>query len=108
MRAGHSGAKPVNPYIAGISLRKAHGFFGRDDVFDLVKTVFGSPHRNAIVLFGQRRIGKSSILWQLKRRLPKPPFVAVYFDLMDKAHLPLAELLFILASAMASEAGADL
>jgi WD40 repeat protein/tetratricopeptide (TPR) repeat protein len=98
----------ANPYIAGKALRNAKAFFGRRDVFDLVHKVFRSPDRNAIVLFGQRRIGKTSILLQLKHRLPKPRFVPIYFDLMDYAKKPLGTLLFDLASAMASEIDIDM
>jgi hypothetical protein len=60
------------------------------------------------VLFGQRRIGKTSILLQLQRRLPSPPFSLVYFDLMDCARKPIWQLLFELASAIADEVGIEL
>jgi tetratricopeptide (TPR) repeat protein len=98
----------ANPYIAGKAVRNAKAFFGRRDIFDLVHMLFQSPDRNAIVLFGQRRIGKTSILLQLKHRLPKPRFLPVYFDLMDYARKPLGRVLFDLASAMASEIDFDL
>lgn len=91
---------PLNPYIAGKSLSGESGFFGRRDVFDLVQTELT---RNAIVLFGQRRIGKTSILKQLQRRMPKP-FLPVYFDLMDRAEKPMGQLLTGLAQQMAQAA----
>ena len=74
---------PRNPYIAGKALGDERGFFGREDVFRMVRDALSSQDQNAIVLFGQRRIGKTSILLQMRRRLPSPPFHAVYFDLMD-------------------------
>ena len=73
---------PRNPYIAGKALSDEHGFFGREDIFRLVETALSSPAHNALVLFGQRRIGKTSILLQLRRHLPTPPFRPIYFDLM--------------------------
>jgi len=71
----------------------------------LVETVLSSPDNNAVVLFGQRRIGKTSILLQLQRRLPSPPFLPVYFDLMDRAHRPLGAVLAELAATIAVSAG---
>ena len=76
---------PPNPYIAGTALGGERGFFGREDVLREVERTLRRPADNAIVLYGQRRIGKTSILLQLQRRLPAPPFVPIYFDLMDKA-----------------------
>jgi tetratricopeptide (TPR) repeat protein len=100
-------ARATNPYIAGKSLRNPRGFYGREDVFELVREVFDSPDGPALVLFGQRRIGKTSILHQLKNRLDAPAFVPVYFDLMDRAHRPLQEVLFELAEEICSQAGTE-
>ena len=94
---------PRNPYIAGKALGDARGFFGREDVFRLVETVLSSPDQNSVVLFGQRRIGKTSILLNLDSRLPSPPFVPVYFDLMDRARKPLGDVLYELAATIAQE-----
>jgi hypothetical protein len=62
--------KPLNPYVAGSVLDGEEGFFGREDILRLVEDELRSPHQNAVVLYGQRRIGKTSILLQLERRLP--------------------------------------
>ncbi|MCX7841080.1 MAG: ATP-binding protein [Anaerolineae bacterium] len=94
---------PRNPYIAGKALNDSRGFFGREDVFRLVETVLSSPDQNSVVLFGQRRIGKTSILLNLRLRLPSPPFISVYFDLMDCARKSLAEVLYELAVKIAQE-----
>jgi WD40 repeat protein/regulator of protease activity HflC (stomatin/prohibitin superfamily) len=94
---------PRNPYIAGKALGDPRGFFGRADVFGLVQTVLSSPDQNSVVLFGQRRIGKTSILLNLRSQLPAPPFVPVYFDLMDRARKSLATVSFELAATIAQE-----
>ena len=91
----------VNPYIAGRALNQDRGFVGRDDIFELVANEMLSPDRNAVVMFGQRRIGKTSILLQLQRRLPGELFAVIYFDLMDHASVSLGRLLFELATVMA-------
>src|SRR6266508_1995805 len=93
-----------NPYIAGRALGQDRGFFGREDILRLVETTLQKLDQNALVLFGQRRIGKTSILLQLQRRLPAPPFLQVYFDLMDRARRPLGQVLFEIASTIAAEA----
>ena len=95
----------ANPYVAGTALGQQHGFFGRDDVFTVVVGSLRSPDQNAVVLFGQRRIGKTSILLQLKRRLPSEEFVPVYFDLMDCAKKPLGRLLYEWAMTIARQIG---
>jgi tetratricopeptide (TPR) repeat protein len=96
---------PRNPYIAGNPLNSSRGFFGREDVFREVETVLSSPDQNSIVLFGQRRIGKTSILLNLQSRLPSPPFVPVYFDLMDNARKSLAEVLNNIAQVIVQQVG---
>jgi formylglycine-generating enzyme required for sulfatase activity/tetratricopeptide (TPR) repeat protein len=88
----------INPYIAGNPIDDPDGFFGRDDVFRNVTAVLRHPRQNAIVLYGQRRIGKTSILLQLEKRLAADgQYTSVYFDLMDKAGKPLVEVLRELA-----------
>lgn len=96
-------AIPRSPYIAGKALSGVRGFVGRDDVFQLVETVLQHSDSNAIVLFGQRRIGKTSILLNLQSRLPSPPFVTVFFDLQDRARKPLGEVSFELAQTIAQD-----
>ena len=97
--------QPLNPYIAGRAVGGERGFFGRQDILREVERTLTSPDQNALVLFGQRRIGKTSILLQLERRLPSPPFVPVYFDLMDKARLPLNRVLYELVATAAPSVG---
>ena len=94
----------ANPYIAGRSLGQDRGFFGREDIIQMVSNDLQSPDRSAVVLFGQRRIGKTSILLQLRRRLTKDGFVPVYFDLMERATAPLGAVLFELAVVIGEQA----
>ncbi|MBC8078366.1 MAG: ATP-binding protein, partial [Chloroflexales bacterium] len=87
-----SAAPLTNPYIAGRAVGQQRGFYGRDDILRLIEVRLRSPDQSAVVLYGQRRIGKTSILLQLQRRLPSPPFVPVYFDLMDRARQRLGQV----------------
>jgi hypothetical protein len=89
---------PVNPYIAGNPVGGGDAFVGRADVLRDVARVLRSPSENALVLYGQRRIGKTSILQELMARLPElGPYQPVYFDLQGKAVASLREVLAQLA-----------
>ena len=89
---------PICPYIAGPPLLSEQGFWGREiilsQIIDEMKTAPASKH---ILLFGQRRIGKTSLLHQIQRLLPKKDFITVFFNLQDMARKPLGEVLDELA-----------
>ncbi len=55
-------AIPLNPYVAGNPVGDSPAFAGRADVLREVLRILRRPQDNAIVLYGQRRIGKTSIL----------------------------------------------
>ena len=87
-----------NPYVAGNPVGGDTAFVGRADVLREVKRVINNPQENSIVLYGQRRIGKTSILQQLDEQLSSEDnYHPVYFDLQDKAAWQLEEVLLALA-----------
>jgi len=99
-------ARPVNPYVTGNPVGNSPAFVGRADVLREVSHVLRRPQDNAIVLYGQRRIGKTSILQHLAAVLPQEgPYRAVYFDLQDKAAWPLGRVLQVLACTIANALG---
>ncbi len=56
----------TNPYIFGAPVKTSEMFFGRDDVFAFLQEhLTGTYQDNVIMLYGQRRTGKTSILYQL-------------------------------------------
>lgn len=89
-----------NPYIAGSPLRDPEGFFGRRDIIDWVSAELSNIHTNALVLYGQRRVGKTTILLQLRHSLSLDKYLPIYFDLQDQAKLRLGEVLGNLADAV--------
>ncbi len=93
---------PLNPFVVGgaIADSSGQGFFGREKIFDFVRSALNSVHRPPILLIGQRRIGKSSVLRQLPAHLPKE-YCCVYFDLQGKETMPLDSVLFGLGRAIA-------
>lgn len=95
-----------NPYIAGNPVGNLASFVGRADILRETKLVLHDPNQNAITLFGQRRIGKTSILQYLTENLPKEGnFHTVFFDLEDRATKSLAQVIEELASTIARDLG---
>jgi len=93
---------PLNPYVAGNPVGDSPAFVGRTDVLREVLRILRRPQDNAVVLYGQRRIGKTSILQNLAAWLSRSgPYRPVYFDLQDKAAWPLSRVLQELARAIA-------
>lgn len=88
-------AIPLNPFVAAGEIANAdgRGFYGREALFERLHDVLASVHRPPILLYGQRRIGKSSVLRQLEHRLPDD-WCCVYFDLQGKASLDLDALVY--------------
>ena len=94
-----------NPFVAGPPVGRGRSFVGRTAIIDRVHEVLRRPGDVALVLFGQRRIGKTSILQNLARHLPDAgDYHPVLFDLQDKASQPLGQVLSQLALAIADAA----
>jgi GAF domain-containing protein len=75
--------KFANPYIVGQPVRKPEMVFGRDPLFKRILSVL---HQNSLLLHGERRIGKTTVLFQLELRLhaagdAEYRFRPVYIDL---------------------------
>lgn len=76
-------------------------FFGRADVFAFVRQALVGKHRdNVIILFGQRRTGKTSVLCQMSRHLGAR-YVCVLLDLHGLALEGLDGFLWELANSIA-------
>lgn len=73
--------QPVNPYIAGSPVTGTEMFYGREDVFTFIRRNLIGQHRDTpVVLYGQRRTGKTSVLYQLHRHLDAS-YRCVFIDL---------------------------
>jgi hypothetical protein len=69
-----------NPYVVGTPLDAGSPlFFGREDVIAFVQQNLTARHQNNLVLIGQRRTGKTSLLKQLTVRLGDD-YLPVYLD----------------------------
>jgi hypothetical protein len=98
------GVPPANPYVVGRPLvgPTESLYIGREDVFAwLAENLSGAARPNALMLFGRRRIGKTSTLYQLVEGIRgaalrgnrERPFFPVYVDLQRYAGRPTDEWL---------------
>ncbi|MBN1136502.1 MAG: AAA family ATPase [Anaerolineae bacterium] len=85
------------PYVTGTPLRSGEMFVGRQDVFDFVtEHLLGVYQNNVIVLHGQRRTGKTSILYRLREVLAST-HIAVLIDMQGKAARGMADFLYAIS-----------
>lgn len=71
----------ANPYIAGNPVTGKAMFFGRQDVFVWVReNLIGKHQDHVLVIHGERRTGKTSILYQMRHHLPST-YLPVLIDL---------------------------
>lgn len=85
------------PYVTGTPLRSGEMFVGRQDIFEFVQEhLLGAYQNNVIVLHGQRRTGKTSILYRLQEMLTET-HVAILVDMQGKAARGMADFLYDLS-----------
>lgn len=92
----------TNPYIVGRPIYEPELFFGRQKLFKVIEDNL-KQNVQVILLHGQRRIGKSSVLMQIPNFVGLDEFVFIYFDLHDKTRLPLDKVLQNLAATIADK-----
>jgi len=79
---------PVNPYAAGLPVESPQMFFGRQDIIVWIRENISSQYQeNVILLYGERRIGKTSVLRHLLREPPTPGHICLLFDLQGRSYL---------------------
>jgi tetratricopeptide (TPR) repeat protein len=87
----------LNPYIAGAPVVEADMFFGRKDVFGWIeRSLMGKYVDHILVIHGQRRVGKTSVLKQIPNFLPDR-YLQVFFDLQGRSNTTFDRFLWWLA-----------
>jgi UDP-2,3-diacylglucosamine pyrophosphatase LpxH len=82
----HEFKRIPNPYIPGIPIQDRTMFYGREADLDFLKENLTFLSANMIVvLYGQRRSGKSSLLYQLFNTSMLEPHVPVYIDMQHES-----------------------
>jgi hypothetical protein len=89
-----------NPYISGGPIREPDMFFGREEA---LAEVLNTIHNNHVAIYGERRIGKTSLLHQLDHRLrevddPQYLFIPAFVNLQG---VPAERFFYTLMGAIA-------
>ncbi|MGB8983926.1 MAG: two-component regulator propeller domain-containing protein [Anaerolineales bacterium] len=75
-----------NPYIVGHPVKSPKLFRGREDIFEFVlHNLQGTTQSRTLVLYGQRRTGKTSILYQLLSGRLGMSYIPVLLDVQELA-----------------------
>jgi len=83
-----------NPYICGMPLNKQQEVFvGRTDIMARIEHLLTDPSRPPLHLYGQRRMGKTSLLLNLDHYLPSS-IISVFLDSQAMAGFSRPEELF--------------
>ncbi len=82
-RAIDAVVRSFNPFISGEPVRREDMFFGRRE---MLQKIVDTLHNNSIMIHGERRIGKTTLLYQLNHHLwgledDEYWFVPLYVDL---------------------------
>ena len=102
--AVHLAELGASPYIVGSPIDREEMFFGRQDIIDKIQRQLSTSHRaNVILLEGNRRTGKTSILKRLQASDVLPGWIVVNSSLQggegheSKAGLPTNEVFRLMA-----------
>lgn len=108
--AGQTEFVPIrpNPYIVGNPVRDRSLFFGREAEFELVRNRFQHSERGGILVFcGERRSGKTSILFQIQDGRLGPDFIPVLIDMQSMSVDNEIDFLGKIATEIARSLGSD-
>ncbi|MFB3906474.1 MAG: hypothetical protein ACE15E_23770 [Acidobacteriota bacterium] len=73
-----------NPYIVGNPVRTPEMFFGRTEDFQFIRTKLDGQRQGCVILLcGERRAGKTSILYQILNRRLGPDLLPVFLDMQE-------------------------
>lgn len=96
--------KIPNPYIVGHPVKSTQMFHGREDTFEFIEdNLSGAIQDRTLVIYGQRRTGKTSILYQLLQGRLGENFLPVLVDMQELVLLInntadfLSELAYLIA-----------
>ncbi len=74
-----------NPYSIGTPIQTSEMFYGREEDLAMLREDLTSTSANmVVVLYGQRRSGKSSLLYQLLNTSSLDPHVPIYLDMQHE------------------------
>jgi tetratricopeptide (TPR) repeat protein len=94
----------ASPYITGSPIHTPEMFYGRNETMEHVMERLAGVHQdNPLVIYGQRRTGKTSLLLQLQRGRIRRPYLPIYFDLQAFAGARTPRLVKVLMTTICNE-----
>ena len=100
---------PLNPYQFGGPVEEENRFYGRHDLVEVVINTFTTTGQNALVLHGQRRIGKTSLLHRLRHDpILCQEHIPIFFSLQLASGRSPARVLAALAKTVAQQLSLDI
>ena len=85
------------PYVTGTPLKSDDVFVGREDVFAFIyENLLGRNQNNVIILHGQRRTGKTSVMYRLGRMMADT-HISVLIDMQGKPARSEEDFLYSIA-----------
>ncbi|MCA9949018.1 MAG: ATP-binding protein [Anaerolineales bacterium] len=85
------------PYVTGTPLKTDDVFVGRNDIFAFIReNLLGTHQNNVIILHGQRRTGKTSVLYRLGQVMVET-HVGVLIDMQGKPARNEVDFLYSIA-----------
>ncbi len=88
---------PPTPYIIGGRITDTNRFFGREKFFNDINYYLKTDNVKLILLHGQRRIGKSSVIAQIPGKLGTDEFVFISFDFQGTVNSSHQEIIHSIA-----------
>jgi tetratricopeptide (TPR) repeat protein len=87
---------PYTSYAQGSIVEDEKMFYGRDQFIDnLISSIRNSPSAKSFVIYGQKRAGKSSILYHLEQKL-ELPIIPIRFSIGGSENLSEATFLYLI------------
>ena len=97
-----------NPYIVGNPVRERSMFFGRSAEFEFVRLKFQDSTQGGLLVFcGERRSGKTSILFQILDKRLGSDFIPVLIDMQSMAISSELDFLDKIATGILEALGPD-
>lgn len=100
--------QPLNPYTVGKAVGGGPAFVGRDDILQEIYRLLPHPQQNAILLYGQHQIGKTSILREIEDKLNNEAnYCTIFFDLLGKDQQSIEPIVQQLANLISDKLGME-
>jgi AAA domain len=95
----------ANPYVVGTPLQNEKVYFGRKRALNFaLDNLSSGSQNNALIFFGQRRVGKSSLLYRLMDSQANAEYLFVLIDCQGFGDADTAKLLYRICQSIHSAA----